>query len=426
MSEGQPKVARVPGFDGLRAFAALMVFVFHSWTFGIGFSDLGPWVDRVGTMPFELASKAFGNFGAQGVALFYVISAFLLYRPFLKARAAGAQSPNLRSYSIRRIARIFPAYWLALIVIASINGDASELFSLQGLVDWVLLGHIYSVSEIYSNPVPTSWTIAVELSFYIFLPLWSLAVARVTARRGFSLGRDLSVLGLLAAFGSIWQIVAVQGATLHNAFQPRLVVLPASLNVFAAGMALAVLSVHADSNRAGTVASVLRRCAPLAWPIGLASFVLLCVAADPDGSLGLGWQARTLSVAWLKIPVALAIVLPLVAGGLREGKDSASRPVRLLTGRVFAALGVVSYGIYLWQLFVMERLFHGDTLSLGTPTLVLFIPASLLALGVTALIAAASWFGLERRTIAAAHRRTRQRSGPRTQLLKEEPRRSSL
>jgi peptidoglycan/LPS O-acetylase OafA/YrhL len=293
-----------------------------------------------------------------------------------------------------------------LIVIASFNGDASNLFSVQGLVNWVLLGHIYSLGEIYSNPVPTSWTIAVELSFYIFLPLWSLAVARVTASRGFSLSRDLSLLGLLAAFGTIWQVVAVQGATLHNAFQPRLVVLPASLNVFAAGMALAVLSVHADRNRAGKVADVLRRAIPIAWPFAFATFLLLCFVADPGGPLGLGWQGRTISVAWLKVPVAIALVLPVVAGNLRERNGSFSRPVRLLTGRVLAALGVVSYGIYLWQLFVMARLFHGDALSIGTPTLVLFIPASLLALGVTSLIAAASWFGLERRTLAAAHRRT--------------------
>jgi peptidoglycan/LPS O-acetylase OafA/YrhL len=381
-----------------------MVFGFHAWTFGIGFSDLYAWVDRIGKAPFETASKIIGNFGIQGVALFYVISAFLLYRPFVKARINGAAGPNLRAYGVRRVARIFPAYWLALIIIGSLNGDAAKLFSPHGLVTWFLLGHIYSMSEIYSNPVPTSWTIAVELSFYIFLPLWSLAVARFTAKNGFSLRRELIALAALAAFGTLWQLVAVQQVTLHNHFQPLLVVLPASLNVFAAGMALAVLSLHAEIERAGKVAQLLRGCAPFSWPAAVVTYLLLCFVASPDDPLGLGWQAQTLAVDWLKIPAAIALVLPVVTGALMGGETSRSRPLRLLTGRVLASMGVVSYGIYLWQIYVMKTLFHGDIVLLPTPSLLMFIPASLLALGVTALIAAASWFSVEKRAIEAAHR----------------------
>ncbi|MEA2495606.1 MAG: hypothetical protein QOJ29_3517, partial [Thermoleophilaceae bacterium] len=64
---------------------------------------------------------SYGHFTARldvGVTVFFVISGFLLYRPFVAARIEGRRAPRVRDYARRRVLRIFPAYWLALTVLA--------------------------------------------------------------------------------------------------------------------------------------------------------------------------------------------------------------------------------------------------------------------------------------------------------------------
>jgi peptidoglycan/LPS O-acetylase OafA/YrhL len=95
---------------------------------------------------------------------------------------------------------------------------------------------VYDVSTI-DGGIGQAWTHGVEVTFYAFLPLWAWAMRR---RLG-----ELWPLVALAAFGIVWKIVVL--ATVFqsgdkNAFT-WLVILPAWMETFAAGMALAVLSV---------------------------------------------------------------------------------------------------------------------------------------------------------------------------------------
>ncbi len=53
-----------------------------------------------------------------GVAIFFVISGFLLYRPLLATQVLGARGTSLGTYAWRRFLRIIPAYWLALTILA--------------------------------------------------------------------------------------------------------------------------------------------------------------------------------------------------------------------------------------------------------------------------------------------------------------------
>ena len=52
-----------------------------------------------------------------GVAIFFLISGYLLYRPFLARSIRDDAEPRVGGYLLRRVARIFPAYWLALTTI---------------------------------------------------------------------------------------------------------------------------------------------------------------------------------------------------------------------------------------------------------------------------------------------------------------------
>src|SRR3954451_6600816 len=99
------------GIEGLRAAAALLVLVVHT-SFASGFtlrSGAGPYTAR----------------GEVGVALFFLISGFLLYRPFVAAAFEGRPGPRLGPYLIRRALRILPLYWVALTVVYLVNGRSS-------------------------------------------------------------------------------------------------------------------------------------------------------------------------------------------------------------------------------------------------------------------------------------------------------------
>src|SRR3954469_15306078 len=94
-----------PLFDGLRALAALSVLTFHAAYFaGIGVTDspLKPYTGRL----------------EVGVSVFFVISGFLLYRPFVRARLDDEPPPRTAAYAWRRFLRIVPGYWVALTVVA--------------------------------------------------------------------------------------------------------------------------------------------------------------------------------------------------------------------------------------------------------------------------------------------------------------------
>ncbi len=95
---------RFPLVDGLRAIAALSVVVYHVGLVS-GLNEGGGG-----------AHYAFQRLNV-GVTLFFVISGFLLYRPYVNARLRGTPRPTARQFFRRRLLRIVPAYWAALAIL---------------------------------------------------------------------------------------------------------------------------------------------------------------------------------------------------------------------------------------------------------------------------------------------------------------------
>src|SRR5436190_12660103 len=98
--------SRLPGIEGARACAALSVLVFHCWLYG----------DPRG-MPAPFGLDVMPHF-ALGVILFFTLSGFLLYRPFVAATFDPAARPRLREFYRNRALRIVPAYWVILWFVA--------------------------------------------------------------------------------------------------------------------------------------------------------------------------------------------------------------------------------------------------------------------------------------------------------------------
>src|SRR4051812_20331527 len=96
-----PASPQFPLFDGLRGIACLSIFVFHVVRYAPVGTTLGPFV-------FQL------NFS---VCLFFMVSGFLLYRPYAQRRFEGRPPLRTGPYAVRRVLRVIPGYWVALAVI---------------------------------------------------------------------------------------------------------------------------------------------------------------------------------------------------------------------------------------------------------------------------------------------------------------------
>jgi peptidoglycan/LPS O-acetylase OafA/YrhL len=386
-----PAVAPPPGnprfalFDSLRGIAVLAVVTFHVASIS-------------GALNVRVIGDLLAVLGDLGLVLFFVISGFLLYRPFVAARASERTVPSARRYARRRALRIVPAYWTALTLLAVFPAIVGPFSG-----DW---WRYYFFAQLYSSHtlglgIPVAWTLCVEVSFYLLLPLWAAGIRAVKPRRGPRplLRSELVPLALLALFG-----VAIQLAASRLAIS-RLVSdsLLGQCTWFALGMALAVLSVAADSRHwNGRVPRGLTDHPGLCWAAAGACLAGVVAVLRPGGEftilLALTTKqpvAKTLAALLLTAALIALLVAPAVFAA-----DMRALPRRVLAAAPLGLLGLISYGVYLWHLAVAELLglsanptqFSARGLNLVAKlhhfrTPVLFV----LTLGVSCVIAALSY-----------------------------------
>ena len=325
-----------PLFDSLRGVAAMMVLTFHVVLV----------TPRIGVGPFGRAAEVLGN---VGVELFFVISGFLLYRPFVAARLDGRAPQRLREFFRRRALRILPAYWVILTVLAiypAVHGPFSGDF-------WRYYGFLQLYDkDTVSLGMPVAWSLCVEVSFYLALPLWAWAM------REFRWRIDLVALALFGTAGFLVQLAMVHHRELSTLAQTLVGQAP----YFAAGMSLAVLSV-ASTHRIGEHPAVrfVRQRPEVCWLGALAAWVVLSALQPAGGIFGAIRRTDLLGVSGIAETTLLQavfvtlLVLPAVFGDRAGGL-----PRRVLAWGPVAWVGMVSYSVYLWHLPVAELLGLGD------------------------------------------------------------------
>jgi peptidoglycan/LPS O-acetylase OafA/YrhL len=126
--------ARFPLIDGVRAIAALTIFAFHVFF-------------HLGLLNTDLLSRYLGNLNV-GVPIFFVVSGFLIYRPFVAKRFAQEPSPETEPYAIRRALRIVPAYWVALVIVTLILGLEASVFTPSGIVTYFGFLQVYDIGTV--------------------------------------------------------------------------------------------------------------------------------------------------------------------------------------------------------------------------------------------------------------------------------------
>jgi peptidoglycan/LPS O-acetylase OafA/YrhL len=162
---GQP-ASYLPRLESLRGIAILLVFLHHAE----GLVDPS---DGLPTNPTLLG--AFVASGHTGVTLFFILSAFLLSPPFIRA-ASATQAVSTAKFFERRALRILPLYWVTVIVSSVLYRYAGGDSMFDGLPYLVFLN---SFAGLTTRMFPFSdvwWSLATEVQFYLLLPVAGLAL----------------------------------------------------------------------------------------------------------------------------------------------------------------------------------------------------------------------------------------------------------
>lgn len=337
---------RLLGADFVRAAACLTVLFHHlaqrmKWD-----ADLGPGVEWF---------RVFVQMGTFGVAMFFVLSGFLLARPFWLALDKGDEMPSLRTYAMRRAARILPGFWLALTVtfILSITLFGAKLDGqlwLRYLSGFFLVADWHWVTLFPVEINGPLWSISFEVTSYVLRPLGlaGLFLVRGTTGRGW-LSRALWLLVIGLALLAHWLFVefypidnirrgwdyGLMGGA--KWWMPRYNPF-AFFAMFAIGALAAGVQVRWASLRHWIFDLVsLTGIALGIWVIALH------LGAKVDAS-GFGWLGVPYNFPTFQLSVAL--VLAVTPSSVIVGK--------LLDNPAVRYVAMISFGIYVWHYVVLE------------------------------------------------------------------------
>jgi peptidoglycan/LPS O-acetylase OafA/YrhL len=350
-------VDRVASLTGVRAVAALLVVGTHA-------------AYTTGKYTHGFVGLVYSRMEI-GVPIFFVLSGYLLFGPWVRAAAGGRRSPPLGRYAWHRVRRIMPAYVVTVVVAFLIyhfrNAGPNPGHSWIGLLRNLTLTQIYTDNYMFSylhQGLTQMWSLAVEVAFYVALPILAYLLLVVLCRRQWRPHLLLAGLAGLALVSPAWMVLV---HTTHFLPDGARLWLPGYLAWFIGGMLLTVLQ-----------AMGVRMYGFVALPLAVISYVIAStpIAGEPTTSPTGLWQALVKTGFYAAIATLLIAPLALGNRGWYAG---------LLATRPIVWLGEISYEIFLVHLVVMEiamtnvlhwPVYTGSTLALFVVTLLMTIPVA--------------------------------------------------
>ncbi|MFZ1175121.1 MAG: acyltransferase [Mycobacterium sp.] len=311
----------LPAVEGMRACAAMGVVITHV-AFQTGHSN-------------GVSGRLFGRFDLA-VAVFFALSGFLLWRGHAAAARDLGSRPRTGHYLRSRVVRIMPAYVVAVVVILSLLPDADHA-SLTVWLANLTLTQIY-VPLTLTGGLTQMWSLSVEVSFYLALPILALLARRIPVRA------RVPAIAALAALSWAWGWVLVPLVHTDSGINP-LNWPPAFFSWFAAGMLLAEWA-HSGI---GWPHRLARRRVLMAVVAVLAYLVAASPLAGPEGLVP-GTATQFAVKTAMGSLVAFALVAPLVL-------DRPDTPHRVLGTTGMVTLGRWSYGLFVWHLAALAMVF---------------------------------------------------------------------
>ncbi len=330
----------LPAVEGMRACAAMGVVLTHvAFQTGTATPVLGRLLHR-----FDLA-----------VAVFFALSGFLLWRGHAAAARGLRHRPPTGHYLRSRLVRILPGYLVAVLVILTLLPEANHASPTVWLAN-LTLTQVY-VPLTLTAGLTQMWSLSVEVSFYLALPILALLARRLPVRA------RVPVITAVALASLGWGLLPIHTPAGVNFLNWP----PAYASWFAAGMLLAEWTVSPPG--------WAHRLARNPWAITGIALVAYLISASPlagpkdlvPATLG-QFVVRTSMGAI----VAGALLAPLVL-------DRPDTTHRILGSPVMVVLGRWSYGLFIWHLaalvmvfpMVGKFMFNGNLIVMLVLTLVL-------------------------------------------------------
>ncbi|MGV0626354.1 acyltransferase family protein [Mycolicibacter minnesotensis] len=350
-------VDRVASLTGVRAVAAILVVGTHAaYTTGKythGYAGL------------------LGSRMEIGVPIFFVLSGFLLFRPWVRATMLGRPAPSVRRYAWHRVRRIMPAYVVTVLAAYLIyhfrTAGPNPGHNWIGLLRNLTLTQIYTdnyMSGYLHQGLTQMWSLAVEVAFYVVLPLLAYVMLVGLCRRQWRPVLLLAGLAAAAAITPIWLTLVHSGDILPDGAR---LWLPGYLAWFVAGMVLAVLQ-----------AMGVRCYGFVAIPLALICYLIASTPIAGEPTTSPAKLSEALVKAAFYAAIAALVVAPLALGD--QGWYA-----RLLASRPMVWLGEISYEIFLVHLVLMELVmvevlrtpvYTGSMSALFVLTMAVSIPVS--------------------------------------------------
>ncbi len=355
-------MTRVDSLTGVRAVAALLVVLTHA-----AFTT-GKYTQTYVGLMYSRAEI--------GVPIFFVLSGFLLFSPWVKALARADaekpyEAPSVQRYAWHRVRRIMPAYVVTVLAayalyhfrVAGPNPGHSWL----GLLRNLTLTQIYTDNYLFSwlhQGLTQMWSLAVEVAFYVALPALAYLLMVVLCRRRWRPGLLLGALAVLAGMSLAWLTLV---HTTHFLPDGARLWLPTYLIWFVGGMLVSVLA-----------AMGVRAYGFLCIPLALVCYLIASTPLAGAPTTSPATLGESLWKSVLYAGIATLVVAPL-------GLGNRGWYARLLGSRPMVFLGEISYEIFLVHLVIMElvmvevmhqHIWTGSTFALFTLTMLFTIPVS--------------------------------------------------
>jgi len=352
-STEQPTVGRMLTLDAMRGVAALAVVTYHALGLGpqTAVSGWELWLPKI--------TAYVVHFAFAGIYLFFVISGFCIHLHWAKARASGFAKPqiNFLSFWKRRVRRLYPPYFAALVLylcyIAYKTPVEFNAFYVWNVVLHAFMLHNLDIHTTYSINA-AFWTLAIEEQLY--LAYFLLLFLRI--RYGWTTTLLLCLLARIA-----W---VVMSHGLSDAFGVHVPVgEAAATNWFI--WALGALSVEAALG----LTKLPAWCCKL-WTAVLALGVAMVVAQTLPRLDQTGWAHE---IGWLVVHPAWGLgfffLVNYAVAAEQQWRTNLVRVPRFIS--MFAALGLISYSLYLTHSFVMMHWYWFGFTKLHVPSIAVAI-----------------------------------------------------
>ena len=347
---GADRPSYLPALDGLRAIAVLLVMWGH----------VPPQVP--GYPEWLMIALSILSPGELGVEIFFVLSGFLITRILLAERR---ERQPLRWFLLRRLLRIFPIYYLLLVVMAFAAPGPALGWCAVYLFNFWAVWHPGS----FQSFLPHTWSLCIEEHFYLLWPAVVAFAPVVWARRAMAwLIMPAAVLGAVA----VCHLVAVEQAEVAVRYVSPFRFLGLGCGCL---MAFGESRLRARPFRAALLAAALLGLGVALWPV-------FWIFSAP-GWFGTGLPLRYGPALWLVHSSAFSagIVLCVIAASF-----AGSWTVRPLATWLPRSIGRISYGLYLYHFPIYALVMFG---ALSVANVALGIAA-------TIAVATASYWVIER------------------------------